>query len=64
MTVQLRADDGTASLAKARRRGTALPAFPQPLPSSLDEAYAMQNRILMSLDMPVLGWKVGLLASP
>ncbi|AMU95191.1 hypothetical protein AOA14_11300 [Sphingopyxis terrae subsp. terrae NBRC 15098] len=64
MTVQLRADDGTASLANARRRGTALPAFPQPLPASLDEAYAMQNRILMSLEMPVLGWKVGRIPAP
>ena len=64
MTVRPRADDVAASLVNARRRGTALPAFPQPLPASLDEAYGVQKQVREALGKPVLGWKVGRIPAP
>ena len=48
-----------AALIEARRSGRALPAFPAPVPATLDDAYAMQQRLTAALGAPVLGWKVG-----
>lgn len=55
--------DVVAKLLAARRSGAALPAFPTPLPSTLAEAYAVQQRLTAALGAPVLGWKVGRIPS-
>lgn len=44
---------------KARQQGRALTDFPDTLPGSLDEAYAIQNAAIAIEARPVLGWKVG-----
>lgn len=59
-----RADDTAALLLNARRSGAALPAFPQPLPATLDAAYAIQQQMIAALGLPVLGWKVGRIPVP
>ncbi len=48
-----------AALIEARRAGRALSAFPAPVPATLDDAYAVQQRLAAALGAPVLGWKVG-----
>lgn len=53
------APDPVAALLEARRSGRALPAFPAPVPTTLAEAYAVQQRLTAALGAPVLGWKVG-----
>ena len=53
------APDPVAALLKARRSGRALPAFPAPVPATLADAYAIQQRLIAELEAPVLGWKVG-----
>lgn len=53
------APDPVAALLDARLSGRALPAFPAPVPATLAEAYAIQQRLTAALDAPVLGWKVG-----
>lgn len=54
-----RPPDPVAALLAARLSGRALPAFPAPVPATLAEAYAVQQRLLAALGAPVLGWKVG-----
>lgn len=44
---------------EARRAARALPGYPGPLPTSLDEAYARQDAAIALWEEPVLGWKVG-----
>lgn len=51
--------DPVAALLEARRSGRALPAFPSPVPATLADAYAIQQRLIAELEAPVLGWKVG-----
>ncbi len=53
------APDPVAALLDARLSGRALPAFPAPVPATLAEAYAIQQRLTAAMDAPVLGWKVG-----
>ncbi|MGN7932417.1 2-keto-4-pentenoate hydratase [Sphingopyxis sp. 22461] len=53
------ASDPVAALLGARLSGRALPAFPAPVPATLAEAYAVQQRLIAALGEPVLGWKVG-----
>lgn len=53
------APDVATALLEARRSGRALPAFPAPVPATLAEAYAVQQRLVAALGAPVLGWKVG-----
>lgn len=53
------APDPVAALLEARRSGRALPAFPPPVPATLADAYAIQQRLIAELGVPVLGWKVG-----
>ena len=53
------APDPVAALLDARLSGRALPEFPAPVPATLAEAYAVQQRLTASLGAPVLGWKVG-----
>jgi 2-keto-4-pentenoate hydratase len=48
-----------AALIEARRSGRALPAFPAPVPATLADAYAVQQRLTAALGAAVLGWKVG-----
>lgn len=55
--------DPVAALLAARRSGRALPAFPAPIPETLAEAYAIQQRLIAGLGAPVLGWKVGRIPS-
>lgn len=48
-------------LADYRRRGEAAPLLPSELrPTSLAEAFAIQQWLFIELDLPVLGWKAGL----
>jgi 2-keto-4-pentenoate hydratase len=47
---------------EARRRGEALAAFPDVIPPSLDEAYAIQDIAIGLWDDEVAGWKVGRIA--
>ncbi len=51
--------DPVAALLGARLSGKALTAFPVPVPATLAEAYAVQQRLIAALGAPVLGWKVG-----
>jgi len=47
---------------EARRTGNALVEYPGTLPSSLDEAYGIQQRAIGLLDRRIAGWKVGRIA--
>lgn len=50
-----------AWLADYRRRGEAAPLLPSELrPTSLAEAFAIQQWLFIELDLPVVGWKAGL----
>lgn len=50
-----------AWLADYRRRGEAAPLLPAELrPTSLAEAFAIQQWLFIELDLPVVGWKAGL----
>jgi 2-keto-4-pentenoate hydratase len=50
-----------AWLADYRRRGEAAPLLPAELrPTSLSEAFAIQQWLFIELDLPVVGWKAGL----
>ena len=53
------APDPVAALLGARLSGRAMTAFPAPVPATLAEAYAVQQRLIAALGAPVLGWKVG-----
>lgn len=48
----------------ARRAATGLTDYPGPLPTSLEEAYAIQDAAIAAWNRPVLGWKVGRVPSP
>ncbi len=48
----------------ARRAAAGLPDYPGRLPSSLEEAYAIQDAAIAAWDRPVIGWKVGRVPSP
>ena len=52
------------SFLEARRSAGGLDAYPGDLPATLDEAYAIQDEAIARWGRPVLGWKVGLVASP
>ena len=43
----------------ARRSAAGLSAYPGAMPSSLDEAYAVQDAAIAGWNRPILGWKVG-----
>jgi 2-keto-4-pentenoate hydratase len=43
----------------ARRAATGLDDYPGEFPSTLDEAYAIQDAAIAGWDKPVVGWKVG-----
>lgn len=50
-----------AWLADYRRRGEAAPLLPAELrPTSLAEAFSIQQWLFIELDLPVVGWKAGL----
>ena len=46
----------------ARRSAAGLAAYPGDMPSSLDEAYAIQDAAIAAWNRPVVGWKVGRVA--
>jgi 2-keto-4-pentenoate hydratase len=48
----------------ARRAATGLASYPGELPDNLDDAYAVQDAAINQWGKPVLGWKVGRIASP
>jgi 2-keto-4-pentenoate hydratase len=48
----------------ARRSAGGLAGFPGALPSSLDEAYAIQDAAIAAWRWPVIGWKVGRINPP
>lgn len=58
-------DDGSAGAAIAhrlvagRRGARALPDYPGPLPRTLDQGYAIQDRAIGLWPQPIVGWKVG-----
>ena len=58
-------DDGSAGaaiahrLVAARRGARALPDYPGPLPQTLDQGYAIQDRAIELWPQPIVGWKVG-----
>jgi len=64
MSISVRVGDAAAVLLDARRSGAALPAFPHPLPATLEAAYAIQQQMIAALGLPVLGWKVGRIPVP
>ena len=48
----------------ARRAATGLPTYPGELPSSLAEAYSIQDAAIAAWHKPVIGWKVGRVLPP
>lgn len=48
----------------ARRAAAGLTAYPGDMPSSLDEAYAIQDAAIAAWNRPVIGWKVGRVPPP
>lgn len=48
-----------AALAAARLNGTKIPASSGPGPTSLDQAYAIQDAMTDQMGLPVKGWKIG-----
>lgn len=54
--------DATATgqlLAKARLNAERLDDYPCPTPTSLDEAYAIQDAMIEAMQLPIAGWKIG-----
>ena len=43
----------------ARRAAASLPAYPGEMPSSVEEAYAIQDAAIAAWNQPIIGWKVG-----
>jgi len=56
-------DDGAAAIAdhflNARRAASGLPDYPGEFPTTLDQAYAIQDLAISGWGKPVIGWKVG-----
>jgi 2-keto-4-pentenoate hydratase len=48
----------------ARRSATGLSDYPGEMPSSLDEAYAIQDAAIAAWNRPIVGWKVGRVPPP
>lgn len=48
----------------ARRAATGLPDYPGDMPSSLDDAYAIQDAAIAAWNRPIIGWKVGRVPPP
>lgn len=48
----------------ARRAAAGLDAYPGTLPTSLDEAYAIQDLSIAGWNKPIIGWKVGRIMPP
>ena len=61
-------DDDAAVIADrflaARRSATGLAEYPGNFPSTLEEAYAIQDRAIAGWGRPVIGWKVGRIMAP
>jgi 2-keto-4-pentenoate hydratase len=47
------------ALASARLDGTKLAADPGPIPKSLAQAYEIQDEMIETISVPVVGWKIG-----
>ena len=60
--------DNAAAIAdrflSARRAARGLGEYPGEFPETLDHAYAVQDRAIAAWGRPILGWKVGRIASP
>jgi 2-keto-4-pentenoate hydratase len=48
----------------ARRSASGLPDYPGDMPTSLDEAYAVQDAAIAAWKRPIVGWKVGRVPPP
>ncbi len=48
----------------ARRTASGLPAYPGNLPTSLDQAYQIQDAAITGWAKPIVGWKVGRIMPP
>jgi len=53
-----------ARFVAARRAGSALPDYPGPLPTDLEQAYAIQEAAIALWPDAIGGWKVGRIPSP
>jgi 2-keto-4-pentenoate hydratase len=64
----IKIQDDAASIARrfvdARWRAAGLGDYPGDLPGTLDDAYAVQDAAIAAWGKPMLGWKVGRIASP
>lgn len=54
----------SARFLEARRAAGSIPSYPGDLPTSLDEAYAIQDLSIADWGQPVIGWKVGRINPP
>ena len=48
----------------ARRSAGSLDAYPGAMPTTLEEAYAIQDEAIARWQRPVIGWKVGRVPPP
>lgn len=48
----------------ARRQASGLHDYPGTMPSSLDQAYSIQDRAVSAWNQPIVGWKVGRVPEP
>lgn len=48
----------------ARRSAAGLSEYPGAMPSSLDDAYAIQDAAIAAWNRPIIGWKVGRVPAP
>jgi 2-keto-4-pentenoate hydratase len=53
-----------ARFVAARRGATALDSYPGAVPTTLDDAYAIQEHAIAAWGIPVLGWKIGRVLPP
>jgi 2-keto-4-pentenoate hydratase len=53
-----------AAFVAARRAATPLAAYPGPLPATMAQAYAIQDRAIARDARPIAGWKVGRVPPP
>ena len=64
MKAQEQAESIARHLVGARRQAAALSEYPGAMPTSLDEAYAIQAAAISLIDQPIAGWKVGRIHPP
>ncbi|MBQ4833368.1 hypothetical protein J8L70_08975 [Pseudoalteromonas sp. MMG010] len=53
-------DELAKTLSDARKEATILPTFPGPIPSTLEQAYTVQDGSIKASTDTIVGWKVGM----